>query len=260
MKKVSKTIALIALISLTPLMWCVNSFAEDPPPPNFAAIEAHICQYNDGMGPADLAKVNKQYNTWADKNDKTSYTAWTMTPDFYSGEARDVVWLGAWPDGNEMGQGLQNWRDKGRSVAAEFAKVVSCKSHLSAGSVNIRAPVDTWPTPSGLAMFSDCHVVEGKTVMDSMAAHREWAKHLDATGSKAGMWAFFPGFGYTDSDTDYMIVVSHPDYISMGADWENYTNGQGWAKGMELAKGVVTCDSPRVYYSELVRNGGMKPN
>jgi hypothetical protein len=61
-------------------------------------------------------------------------------------------------------------------------------------------------------------------------------------------------------DGDYKIVVSHPDYISYGADWENCTNGQGWRKRREMGFGtVVSCDSPRVYHSVTVRNAGINP-
>jgi hypothetical protein len=74
------------------------------------------------------------------------------------------------------------------------------------------------------------------------------------------MWAFFPGAGQNDIDWDYKIVVSHPDYLSYGADWDNFTNGQGWRKAMELGSGtVVSCDSPRVYHSVTVRNAGINP-
>jgi len=126
--------------------------------------------------------------------------------------------------------------------------------------VNIRPPADSWPEKEGVAAFSNCTLGEGKTVPDAMEIHQAWSKHLDATGSKAGMWAFFPGAGNNDVDWNYKIVMSHPDYISYGADWENFTNGQGWRKAMEMGSGnVVRCDSPRVYHSVTVRNAGVKP-
>lgn len=57
------------------------------------------------------------------------------------------------------------------------------------------------------------------------------------------------GAWQNDHDWHYEIVVSYPDYISYGADWEDFTNGQGWQKAMKMGSGkVVSCDSPRVYH------------
>jgi hypothetical protein len=229
--------------------------------PSFAAIDAYLCTYRDGKSPDDLMRVAEKWNKWMDKNKSVPYNAWIMHPVLSSTNMPvDVVWLGAWQNGNDMGKGMQDWADEGQGLNAEFQAVIECGEHSQAASVNIRPPAENWPGYNGVAAFSNCTVGEGKTIPDAMAVHEAWAEHLDSIKSKAGMWAFFPGAGQNDIDWDYKIVVSHPDYLSYGADWDNFTNGQGWRKAMELGSGtVVSCDSPRVYHSVTVRNAGINP-
>jgi hypothetical protein len=258
MKKVRLAISLPWIISL---MFSVSSFAQDPPPPSFTAIDVYMCDFNEGKNRGDLDKVVAKWNKWMDDSKGTPYTAWVMTPVLKSvNMPADLVWLGAWQNGTDMGKGMQAWATNGAEQAAEFDKVMTCGEHSNSASVNIRPPNKGWPGKGGVAVFANCTVAEGKTVQDSMAVHRAWAKHLDTTGSKAGMWAFFPAFGNNNPEWDYKIVTSHPDYLSFGADWESFTNGQGWRKAMEIVGGVVSCDSPRVYHSSTVRNGGLNPS
>jgi len=258
-----KTTRIVAgLFTGSALICSAGVSAQDaPPPPSFVAIEAYLCVYRDDKGPDELMKVTDKWNKWMDKHSPTAYSAWVMHPVFSSVNMPiDVVWLGAWQNGNDMGRSLQDWADKGRDLMQEFNAVVDCGEHSNAASVNIRPPAEGWPGEQGLAAFSNCTIAEDKTISDAMAVHRAWADHLDTIGSKAGMWAFFPGAGQNNPEWDYKIVMSYPDYVSYGADWENFTNGQGWEKAMELGLGsAVSCDSSRVYDSVTVRNAGIDP-
>ena len=249
-----------AVTAIITVIWGNSLFAQDPPPPSFASIDAYMCNFNDGMSRADLDKVVVKWNKWMDDTKQPPYSAWIMTPVLTSTNMPiDLVWLGVWQNGNDMGKLMQSWATKGAAMAAEFDKVMTCGEHSNSASVNIRPPGEGWPGEGGVAVFTNCTVAEGKTVQDSMAAHRAWAKHMDSVGSKAGMWAFFPAFGNNNPEWDYKIVHSHPDYLSFGADWEAYTNGQGWQQAMKISGGVVSCDSPRVYHSTTVRNAGINP-
>lgn len=247
------------LLSASTLIWHSGSTAQQADDPSFVAIDAYLCNYREGKGPDDLSKVAGKWNKWMDKNSSVSYNAWIMHPVLSSVNTPiDVVWLGAWENGNDMGKCMQEWADKGGDLNAEFMAVIDCGEHSQSASVNIRPPAEGWPGKGGVAAFSNCTLGEGQTLPDAMAVHQAWSKHLDTNGSKAGMWAFFPGAGNNNPEWDYKVVVSHPDYISFGADWENFTNGQGWRKAMELGSGkVVSCDSPRVYHSVTVRNDGV---
>jgi len=234
--------------------------AQDPPPPAFSAIETFACNYNEGKNRADLDKVIGKWNKWMDKQGGADYSAWVMTPLMGSADyPMDFAWLGVWANGNDMGKGMQSWMEDGGAMSAEFDGVITCPEHGLSASVNVRPPAGEWPGKGGVTVFSDCAVADGKTVADAMAANRAWAKHLDATGSKAGMWVFFQAAGTNDSEHDYKVVSSFPDFEAYGADWEAYTNGQGWAKAGQIYGGVTDCGSQRVYQTTTVRDGGVGP-
>jgi len=250
---------LIALCVL-PLLWSGVSSAQDEETSNLSAIEIFMCNYNKGKGSKDLNRVVDKWNTWADKSNYVPYTAWTLTPVFSSPDySFDIGWLGAWQNGADMGRGLQQWKDGGGEIQAEFDKVLTCVAHQGFTSANFKPQQGDWPA-EGVSVFSDCSISEGKTFEDSIEAHAGWAKHLTESGSKAGMWGFYPSMGGGDTDFDYKIVVAHPDYLSLGADNNDYTNGGGWKKAREIGQGAVSCNSPRVYNSVLRRDGGVNPN
>lgn len=228
-------------------------------PPSFTSVEGFTCSYNKGKGPKDLAKVNTKWNAWADGNNLPAYNAWNLTPNFVDSETTmDVVWIGGWQNGIDMGEGLDLWKTKGSKISAEYAKVLSCGEHSNFASYNVRLADISSPSTSGVVTFSDCSLEEGKSIEEGMAAIATWVKHLDSTGSKSGMWVFFPSFGSGDNDWDFKMVESHRNYASLGHDWENYGNKQGYAKARSVFTGVMQCGDKRVYDSEMIRNGGVK--
>jgi len=255
MKPFHKSIFTSFAFLLTP---AGSALAQDPP--SFTSVEGFTCSYNKGKGPSDLAKVNVKWNAWADGINFPAYNAWNLTPNFVdSGTTMDVVWLGAWQNGIDMGKGLDLWKTKGSKINTEYGKVVTCGEHSNFASYNIRMPDMSSPSTSGVVTFSDCSLEEGKSMADGMAAVAAWAKHLDSTGSKSGMWVFFPALGTGDTDWDFKMVESHRNYASLGHDWEDYGNKQGYAKAQAVFTGVMECGGTRVYDSEMVRNGGLKP-
>jgi hypothetical protein len=250
----------VALCTL-PLLGSALVAAQDESAPNLSAVEIYSCNYNKGKGQKDLDKVVAKWNDWADETGYTPYNAWSLAPVFGCPDySFDMGWLGAWENGAEMGKGLQQWKKGGGAMQAEFDKVVSCASHVAFTSANLKAPAQSdWPA-EGVTAFSDCKIAQGKKLEDAIKVHSGWAKHLTANGSKAGLWMFLPSMGGVDVDYDYKMVVSHPDFVSLGIDNNAYTNGRGWEKERELSQGVVSCGVPRVYNTELLRNGGVKVN
>jgi hypothetical protein len=86
----------------------------------------------DGKGNADLSAVVDRWNKMSDDNGTDDYAAWLLTPFFYTAEQDfDVIWLGAFKDGNAMGAGLQDWVTNGQEMAAAFAEVVDCNAHVA---------------------------------------------------------------------------------------------------------------------------------
>jgi hypothetical protein len=244
------------------LVWAAEASAQEEPEPHLAAIDAYLCNYRDGKGPDQLMAVVEKWGNWMDQHSSAPYSAWVMHPVLSSVNTPiDVAWLGAWPDGNAMGKGMQEWADKGQALNAEFMAVLDCGEHSQAASLNIRPPAEGWPGKTGVVAFANCHIGEGATLDDALGASQAWASYLYSTGSKAGMWVFFPGAGNDNPEWSYKLVVSHPDYESYGADWEHFSNGGGWRKAQELGVGSkVRCDSPRVYQSVTVRDAGVGPS
>lgn len=223
-------------------------------------IEAYLCTYVEGKTRVDLDKVTDKWNKWMDDNSATPYTAWVMEPVLKPASLPiEVVWLGAWQNGNAMGKGMQEWITKGGLLQAEFNRVLDCPEHSNAASLNIRLPRNDWPGEMGVAVFANCEVDDDSDIDAALAAMKAWADYMDTTGSMAGMWVFFPFYGSEVTDWDFKIVTSYPDYISFGAEWENYANNDGWNKAMEIGEDIMECDSPRVYHSTTARNGGINP-
>jgi hypothetical protein len=251
---------LLVAVCLTPLLWSGIAQAQQGDDPSLIAVELYGCNYAEGKGPKDLDKVVGKWNKWSDANSRVPYNAWTLTPMFRTGEQTlDVGWLGVWQNGADMGRGTQEWLGQ-TGMQAEFDSVIPCNSHGAYTTANVKPPGKNWPTPSGVTVFADCTVAEGKNLEDAMAVHNAWAQHLTSKGSTASMWIFFPAFGGNDVTGDYKVVNGYDDYTAWGKDYNDYTNGGGWRKARELMAGVLSCDSPRVYTTTLRRSGGVKPS
>jgi hypothetical protein len=215
-------------------------------------IELYTCKYVKNADRGDLDRVIDKYRKWADKNDD-KYTAWLLTPNFANPDIDwDIGWMGAWPDGNTMGAGLDTWREKG--LQADFDKVLSCNMHIAAASVNIKPPKNETSPESVVVSFRSCTVAEDASFDDAFAGTQEMAKFMGSKGSSAGAWMFFPTMGSGKVEFDYFFVLGYENYKALGHDQEVIANGGGWQKSEELLGGKTSCDVPRVYSAELVRN------
>jgi hypothetical protein len=77
-------------------------------------VELYACKFNEGKSESDLEEVIERWNKFEDDSDTDNYSAWLLTPFFYTTEQDfDIIWLGAFRDGNAMGAGLQNWISNG---------------------------------------------------------------------------------------------------------------------------------------------------
>lgn len=252
---------IITVLAVLPLLWSGAVAGQEEEAPRFVPVEVFGCNYLKGKSYKDLQRVIDRWNKWMDENSTSSYTAWTLVPDFTNvgPYEMDVGWVGVWADGADMGKSQQQTVfGDGADINAEFLKVVECPMHSSSASVNVKVPSE-WPSETSVTMFSDCTVGEGKTVVDAYEMEVAWSAHMAQAGSNAGAWLWYPAWGMGDIEYDYKRVIGYPDYPSVGAGFEALTNGQGFMKAGEIFAGNVTCDSPRVYATRLVRNGGVSP-
>ncbi len=223
----------------------------------FVPTELYACKYNDGQGADDLDAVVGKWNAYMDENEADTYLAWTMTPQYFTDEQDfDVLWLGAWADGNAMGQGRDNYQATGGAISAEFGKVLDCGAHVGFVSRAFKLPPDdaAGPPNTSVIAFTDCTIEEGATYDTIVAGLLAWAKTLGDNGSKAAMYQWWPVYGGGGETTlDFKLLSVHPNHASLGADLERLANGELWRKRMEHVGDQFDCDVSRVYDAKLRR-------
>lgn len=222
-------------------------------------VELYACNFMDGKSNADLAAVVDRWNEYSDDNDMDDYAAWLLTPFFYTAEQDfDIIWLGAFKDGNAMGAGLQDWVTNGQEMAAAFAEVVDCNAHVAFSSSMYKAPVGGNTPDSGFISMMDCKLNEGFKYSDVKAAELKWMGHLNKTGSKAGYYHWRPMFGGGEADFDYKVVTAYPDFVELGSDWEKMANGGGRDVSMEIFEDIDECNDARVYVTKSIRSAKIR--
>jgi len=205
------------------------------------------------MDMGDLDEATAAFNKWADKHND-DYVAWIMTPDtFGPGNTTDVGWLGTWPDGNAYGAQQDAWMATGRKEFQGFMDAVTCDTHEMATSLPISAPEE--PPENGVVMFSRCELDDDSDFDDAIAAHRAVAESMGGE-SGANSWLFFPGSGSTDQGSDdvYWLVLGFDNYTELGAAMENYTNGGGYEKVMDILDDVTECSGTTTWVARRATN------
>lgn len=224
---------------------------------NWRLVEGWTCTYNDGMGREDLDEVNAEWNEWMDENDQNDYIAFLMTPQFFGELNFDVAWIGVARDGHAFGKGTDLWQSAGGEVAEKFNEVVSCSSHSAYVSTNIKRmpPRDEEGDGRFVLNFSNCSLEnDGDEAFDEfMAAQKEWNAYADEHGFDYNAWLWWPMWGELDDNYDFKYVSSMPDYTTVGANWQLYSEGH-WRKRNELLSGHLDCDSSRIYDATMIRD------
>lgn len=221
--------------------------------------EIFICNYNDGQGPAELDAAVAAWNGYMDENGIDSYAAWTLTPYYFGADQDfDVIWLGAWTDGNAMGTGTDMWMSTGGKYMANFNKVVTCRSHLNSGSINYKLPEGGTPGNAVLS-FSNCTIEDGRNYAEVVQATKQWASILTGAGSQAAIYHWFPIYGGGGDDApDFVRLTGYPNYTEWGADYERITNGELFRQMNDLFGGLVDCDVARVYNAKSRRSAKLR--
>lgn len=223
----------------------------------FVPTELWACNYNEGHGPDDLDAVAGKWGAYMDENEAESYAAWTLTPQYYTDEQDfDVLWLGAWTDGNAMGQGRDNYHANGGAIMAEFVKVLDCGAHVGFVSRAYKLPPenDAGPQNTAVITFTNCSMKEGATYDTVVAGLTTWAETFGASGSKSAIYQWWPAYGGGgEREFDFKLLGVHANHASLGADLELLGNGGLWRKRMELFDDQFDCDVSRVYDAKLRR-------
>ncbi len=219
-----------------------------------APMEMFACSYNDGKGPDDMAAATKNWNKWADKQNITDYSAWTLVPYYYSPEQDfDVLWFGASDKAATLGRVQESWLATGTKEAEGFADVITCDTHAAFAVLTMKKPPERERDDGRLVVsFSDCNMSDGVTFDDLYMPMIDWGKYREEHGSKGGYWVFFPSFGGGKEAFDFKWVTAYETLEDLGADWDQFSE-KGWEKANELFRGKLSCDSSRTYIATSVR-------
>lgn len=216
-------------------------------------VEMYACNLNEGKTRADWDAAAAEWNQWADEQDETDYSAWTLAPFYMSANQDfDVVWLGGSGSGAAMGRAQDEWLAKGSKVAETFAATATCHTHAAYAVLQFKKPPKR-DNPSNIAVsFSDCNLADGVSFGDIAGGLGEWATYREGHGSTAGIWVFFPAYGGGGEEFDFKFVTAHQNMEDVGKDFDEYSK-TGWQKAGELFEGKVSCDSARVYMASNIR-------
>ena len=258
MKNTMQATALVA-VAMVLSAPAVNAQVSEDGLGKVVPVELYACSLNDGRNMDDLEEVIEDWTEYMDEQGIRSYAAWTLTPFFYGAEQDfDFIWMGAFSDGNAMGDGFQRWVSEGSEVAEDFNKVSTCSAHILLGSAQFKAPPDNRTPASSIITMMDCEMNEDVEYDAVRAAELKWAEYGEENGSKAGTWHWFPNLGGGDSEFDYKVVNAYQDFNEFGSDWEQFANGGGREASMGIFEDVDECDDARVYLATNRRSAQLR--
>jgi len=217
-------------------------------------VEMYACSYNDRQGPDDLDDVIGKFNSWADSKNIDSYSAWTLTPYYFSpNQEFDVIWLGAAKNAAAMGRAQDTYLSDNDGLMDDFNEVWDCGAHIGFASINHKAPPGGETPEGGVLSFADCTFHEGATFTALNAAMQEWSQYLTDAGSNAAIFHWYPAYGGGAEEFDFKWVTAHESLADMGADFERYTNDRGFVTRGRLLNHLIDCDANRVYLTQSRR-------
>jgi len=242
---------LVALF-FSALLFTSEATADHHEAPAVTPVELYTCNFLKGKDMDDLDKVTAKWNAWMDETGQTDYLAVTLTPQFNDpGLDFEVGWMGGWPSGKSMGEGMHLQANDGVDILAKFDKVVDCGLHAGFATQMIIEPTGSVPE-TGVLQFSDCSIAEGKSE-EVDGALKAWGQYQVSEGIQGPAWAMYPVYGGGDANFDFKFVTAHKDYRALGASFDQIGSGGGYQKGQEIFSGLLTCDVSRIYETQLRR-------
>jgi hypothetical protein len=238
------------------LMLCIGTGTVSAQDPGIQVIpaELYVCKYNERQDAGDLDRFVERWNEWMDSTGNDSYAAWTLTPFYYGpNQDFDVIWLGAGKDAVALGEAQDIWITNPNGLNDQINEIADCNAHNNFASVIFKAPPGGETPATSILSFSDCKYKEGATFDALNAAMRQWAAHLEAEGSTAGIWHWYPVYGGGGEEFSFKWLEAHATLAEQGKDFENYGNGGGFRTSGRLFNHLIDCDASRVYVAQSRR-------
>lgn len=229
-----------------------SAYAQDEPL-IWRPMELIGCNFVEGSDMDDLNAVIDSWDEWMDENEFNNYTGVVLSPQFTSlSFPLDVLWVGIWQDGAALGGGMQQWLTEGGELQDDFGEVVQCPLHQAFAINTVQPPAE--PTGIAPAAFTNCTINEARVGPEARAAIVEYIDYLAENGSVNGHWILRPAAGEeADADYSFKWVRGYSSWDALGEYFELVFNGGGFQRLGEITGRVMSCDSPRVYNTRLVR-------
>lgn len=222
-------------------------------------VHLYACSFREDQDRGDLERVIDRWIRYADENGMSNYSAWTLTPYHYGpNQDFDVIWMGAYTDGNALGAGVDQWLANGSDIYDGFMEVLDCGAHVGLTSAMYKAPPDNATPANSIITMMDCKLNEGHRYPDIRSAEIAWAEHLTSVGSSAGIWHWYPMFGGGDQDFDYKVMMAYENYSELGKDIERRMNGGDFAVSRRTFRDIDECDDARVYVAQSRRSAQLR--
>jgi len=252
-----------ASVAITATLAVTASHAEETP--TWATgnpVEIYGCNFKDGVnGYEQSQKFAASWNQWADEQGAFgSYVAQLMWAEFSDAEyPSNFTWLGYWDNYADAGKDMDIRASNGNSMYAEANKFLEQCAHSEWGAWEILAGGD-WTNGSHITEFSDCFYKEGKDDSDLLVANIAYAEELakrGMNGAAMGSVQLWPRAGAAtgvQNALSFKWVRGYPNFAAYTA----FTHAL-WNEGLGSVWGnlygdIVSCDSSRVYHSEVIRS------
>ena len=225
-------------------------------------VEIYGCSFTDGVnGYEQSQKFAASWNQWADKQGAFgSHVAQLMWAEFSDGEyPSDFTWLGYWDNYADAGKDMDIRATNGSSIYKEANEFLEQCAHSEWGAWELLAGGD-WTKSNHITEFSDCFYKEGKDDSDLLVANIAYAEELakrGMTGAAMGSGQLWPRAGSTtaaQNAVSFKWVRGYPNFAAYTAFTHALWNeglGSVWGS---LYADIVSCDSSRVYHSEVIRS------
>ena len=105
--------------------------------------------------------------------------------------------------------------------------------------------------------FSDCTVAEGHTAQQAIGALGQVAGYLEQNGNDLFHGVLFPLAGETsDSGYDFKSITGFGSPQVHGQFLDTILTPEARQARANITGGLMTCDSPRIYATNVIRTSG----
>lgn len=214
-------------------------------------VEIRGCMFQEGQDKAAFHEAVAKWSAWMDANGQHAYSAHVMWPLYRSKDHEaDFLWMGGWPSGAEMAEGLERRATVGGEISAEFDRVVTCPYSASFAASYLSEPLRD---PIGPVRFANCEIEEGRSVDEALDAISKWTASEQENGVDSQHFLLFPAYGES-RDAGYVFKwVTTSTWSEFGDGFDHFANGGGMQESSELFGELLNCDTPRVYVSSKMR-------